>query len=115
MTCARANDYLAKMEAIEGRAVDGKAASSKDFFDYEILKLAFHQAAGEMARIYGDAIRDFQQRGIVRLIEEESDKLTEIDRQRIRDRVKSMLPPEPEITPYLNEETKVRRKAKEML
>jgi hypothetical protein len=70
-----------------------------------------------MSGIYGRAAGELKQRGITRLIDEESDKLTDLDRQRIRERVESLYPTKPEksITPYVNEETEVRQKAKELI
>jgi hypothetical protein len=117
MTLKRIDEYLGRMQAIEERAVDGKFSSTADYYDYQQIKLALNAASGEMSGIYGRAAGELKQRGITRLIDEESDKLTDLDRQRIRERVESLYPTKPEksITPYVNEETEVRQKAKELI
>lgn len=85
----------------------GKDAAQK-YYGY----LGF--AKEEAARLQMKASA-FGSRGIVRLIPEESDELTEIQRQKIKQHFEDMRPPEPEQVPnqYLDRETQVRIEAKE--
>lgn len=114
MTRRQIDPLLGKMESIASTAVDGKISFSA-YIDYEQAKLAFAAYAGDMSRIYANALREFEQRGIAELIEEESDRLNEVQAQRIRSALGAMLPKEPEITPYVNKQSEVRMKAMEAL
>lgn len=118
MTLARIRPLLEKMDAIKAEAgVNSGMVSFSQLIDYEQAKLAVGAYAGDMARIYGDALADFKRRGIVRLIEDDDDRLTELETQRIRDRICAMypVPQVPEISPYLGPQTEVRIKAREAL
>lgn len=116
MILNRIKPLLAKMDAIKAKAdSNGGKATFTEFIDFEQAKLAVNAYAGDMARIYGDALREFKRRGIARLIAEESDKPTDIELQRAREYIKSLIPEEPEISPYLDEKTEVRMKAMQAL
>lgn len=113
-TLAEIRPLLEKMDSIQASAVGGKVSFSA-FIDFEQAKLAVGAYAGDMTRIYDSALAEFKRRGIARLIEEESDKLDDLQTQRIHSGWKSLLPPGPEITPYVNRQSEVRMKAMEAL
>lgn len=116
MTLGRIKPLIEKMDAIEAAANsnDGKVSFS-ELINFEQTKLAVNAYAGDMARIYGGALREFRQRGIARLVAEESDKPPAIELQRAREYVKTLIPEEPEISPYLDKKTEVRMKAMQTL
>jgi hypothetical protein len=113
-TLAQIKPLLDKMEAIQASVVDGKAPFSA-FIEHEQAQLAVGSYAGDMARIYDGALSEFKRLGIARLIEEQSDRLDDLQEQRIRAGWKSLLPTAPEITPYVNAQSEVRMKAMEAL
>jgi hypothetical protein len=114
MILGRIRPLLEKMDAIKATAdASGGRVSFSDFIAHEQAKLAVSSYVGDMARIYGDALREFKVRGIARLIAEASDKPNDIELQRARDYIKTLLPEEPEISPYLDKQTEVRMKARE--
>lgn len=114
MTRRQIAPLVEKMSSIAASAVDGKVSFSA-YIDYEQTKLAFAAYAGDMSRIYAGALREFEQRGIAELIEEESDQINELQAQRIQSALKAALPASPLITPYVNKESEIRMKAMEAL
>lgn len=115
MTLSQIKPLLGRMDAIESRTKGAGGVSFSDFIDHEQLKLAVGAYAGDMARIYGEALGEFKRRGIARLIEEEDDKPNDLDLQRARAFIRSRLPVEPEIVPYVDKATEVRVTARETL
>lgn len=118
MTLARIKALIEKMDAIKTAAeANGGKVVFSEFIEFEQAKLAVSAYAGEMARIYGDALGEFKRRGIARLIAEENDKPTDIELQRAREYVKALIPTvqEPVISPYLGKASEVRIKAREAL
>lgn len=114
MTLGRIKPLLEKMDAIKAAAeARGGTVPFSEFITFEQAKLAVSAYAGEMSRIYDGALREFKQRGIARLIAEEGDKPTDIELQRTREYIKTLLPAEPEVSPYLDKKTEVRMKARE--
>jgi len=106
--------YLERMDEIQQRNPGGRV-SFGDWIDHQQLQLAVSAGAGEMARIYGDALGEFKRRGIVRLIAEESDQLTELDHKRAQQFLAATLPAEPEMTSYLDHAHEVRMTARDAL
>lgn len=116
MTLRQIRPLLEKMDSVKAAAdVNGGAVAFSQFIEFEQAKLAVSAYAGDMARIYDSALAEFKRRGIARLIEEEADRLDEVSAQRISGHWKSLLPPEPEITPYVDKQTEVRMKARETI
>lgn len=92
----------------------GLDPAGKDRFQQWLGTLGY--AKEEEARL-GEKLRMFNNLGIVRLIEEPSDELTDIQRQQIKQHYEDLRPAEPKQLPheYLDRETQVRIEAKERL
>lgn len=108
---------LEKMDAIKAVALANGGVSFSEFIAFEQAKLAVGAYSGDMVRIYQGALAQFDRLGIVRLIAEESDQLTDIETRHIHKQWRSLYPktPEPEISPYLGKQTETRIKAREAL
>lgn len=70
-TLCRIKPLIKKMDTIRAHSeCNGGKVSFSELVDFEVTKLAVGSYAGDMARIYGDALREFTARGIARLINE---------------------------------------------